>query len=136
MKRALGETAIGPGDDVVAPDQASEPHDALGDQFRVFDDVGGVADHAWNEHLAGGKFRAFPDAPFVLVARIGTLDDEGANLHAQDQVDNVLERDVGRMRTRPASPADVIADAIGWQTGDGLVENLDLQREPVAVIGK
>ena len=38
------------------------------------------------------------------------------------------------MRARPASPADVIADALARQSLDGVVDDLDLLREPVAVI--
>src|SRR3981189_2742996 len=34
-----GETAIGAGDDIVAPDRLREAADALGDQFRVLDDI-------------------------------------------------------------------------------------------------
>ena len=41
-----GEAAVGAGDDVVAPDDPGEPDDALGDQLRVLDQVGRVADDA------------------------------------------------------------------------------------------
>ena len=72
----------------------------------------------------------------MLVARIGALDDKGADIHAEDEVDDVLERHVGGVRAGPAAPADVIADAVRRQTGDRLVEHLDLQPQPFAVIGK
>src|SRR5262245_4155071 len=39
-----GEPAVGAGDDVLAADEAGESLDPLGDQLRVLDEVGGVAD--------------------------------------------------------------------------------------------
>ncbi len=80
---ALGEAAIGAGEDVLAPDQFGEPHDAFGDQFRMFDHVGGVADDAGNEHFVFWQFCVFPHSPFVLVSRIGAFDDEGADIHVR-----------------------------------------------------
>ena len=77
-ERALGEAAIGAGDDVLAPDQPGEAHDALGHQLGMLDDVGGVADDAGDQHLARRQLDAFPHPPFMLVARIGALDDIGA----------------------------------------------------------
>ena len=115
------------------PTSLRQPHDALGDQLRMLDDIGGVADDAGNEHLARRQFRALPHAPFVLVARIGAFDDEGADLHAEDEIDDVLERHVGGVRAGPAAPADVIADAVRRQAFDRLVEHLDLQ--PPAICG-
>ena len=134
VKWALGKPAIGPGDDVLAPDQSRQPHDALGHQFRVLDHVGGVADDAGNEHPARWQFGSFPHPPFVLVARIGSFDDKCADFHAEDEIDDVLERNVAGMRPRPTAPADVIADALKRQTGNRLVENIDLQRQPFAVL--
>src|SRR6266850_771103 len=37
VHRALGEAAVGAGDDVLAADQTGEPHDPLAHQFGVFD---------------------------------------------------------------------------------------------------
>ena len=47
-ERALGKTAIGAAHDALTADDLGEPHDALSDQFWMFDDIGGVADHAGN----------------------------------------------------------------------------------------
>ena len=85
VERALGEAAVGPGDDVLAPDQPRQPHDALRHQLGMLDHIGGVADHAGNEHLARRQLRGLPHPPFVLVARIGAFDDIGADLHAEDR---------------------------------------------------
>ena len=52
------------------------------------------------------------------------------------EIDDILERHIGGVRAGPAAPADVIADAVGRQAGDGLVEHLDLERQPFAVVGK
>ena len=60
----------------------------------------------------GGSFDVLPDAPLVLVARVGALDQVGAGAHAQHQVHDRVERRVGDVRHVPAAEADVIADAI------------------------
>ncbi len=72
----------------------------------------------------------------MLVARIGALDDEGADIHAEDEIDDVFQRHVGGVRAGPAAPADVIADAVRRQAFDRLVEHLDLEPQPFAVIVK
>ena len=108
------------------PDQPGDAHDALGDQLRMLDHVGGVADHAGHQHAALGQLHLLPHAPFVLVARIGALDQVGAGAHAQHQVDDVLERHVGGVRARPAAPAHVVADAVRRDALGRVVDGLDL----------
>ena len=49
-----------PGDDVFSADEFSERDDAIGGQFRVLDEVGGVADNTRNQDLAGGEFHVAP----------------------------------------------------------------------------
>ena len=62
--------------------------------------------------LPGGSLALLPHRPFVLVARVGLLDAVGADVHLQQQVDDVLQRHVEGVRAVPASPADVIARAL------------------------
>ena len=92
----------------------------------MFDHVGGMTDHTGNEQPIRRQFSRFPYPPFMLVARIGAFDDIGPDFHAQDQIDNVLKRHVAGVRSGPASPANVIADAVGRQPGDRLIEHIDL----------
>ena len=92
VKWALGKPTIGPGDDVLAPDQSRQPHDALGHQFRVLD----LTLVAWlmtpgMSTLARWQFGSFSTpADSVLVARMGSFDDKCAYYHAEDQIDDVL----------------------------------------------
>jgi len=82
-KRALGESAIGAAEHIVAADDLGQPDQALGDQLRVLDNVGGVADDAGDEFATGRQLDVLPDRPFVLVARVGLLDAVMADLHLQ-----------------------------------------------------
>ena len=66
----------------------------------MLDHVGGVTDDTGNQDLPGAEFSILPDLPFMLVARVGTLDDISADFHLQDQVDNVLERNIAGVRAR------------------------------------
>ena len=49
----------------------------------MLDDIGGMADHARNQNLAGLKLHAFPHPPFVGVAGIGGLERIMAGAHLQ-----------------------------------------------------
>jgi hypothetical protein len=51
---ASAEAAIGAGNDILAAHHLSEGQDAVGDEFGVLDDVGGVADDTRDQDLAVG----------------------------------------------------------------------------------
>ena len=109
---AAAEAAVGAGDDVLAADRAGKPHDPLGDQLRMLDQIGRVADHARQDHLAVRQLDVVPQLPFVLVAHVGRLERIALRLDLQHQADDVLERQVVGVRPVPASPAQVIAHAV------------------------
>src|SRR5215831_469217 len=63
--------AVGSGDDLFAPNNGSIAFQALGDQFRVLDKIGGGIEHAWNDDLALRQPDLLKDLPLMLMARIG-----------------------------------------------------------------
>ena len=109
---AATEAAIGAGDNVFAADDLRVAHDAVGDDLRMLDDIGGMTDDAGNEQLSVRQLDVLPHAPFVLVADVTRFDRIGTGIDAKHQVDDVVERNVGGVRTVPAAPADVEADAV------------------------
>ena len=133
-ERPLREAAIGSGHEIVAADELRQPDQAFGHEFRVFDDIGRVRDDAGNEHAAFRELHPLPYPPFVLVTRIGHFQKVAADLHLQDEVDDVLERDIEGMRPVPATPAHVIAGALLRQSPERVVERLDAERRPFAVV--
>ena len=130
----LGEAAVRAGDDVLAPDQCSEPHDPVGDQARVLDRGDVVSDDAGDQDLPVPELRRLPDAPLVLVARVGRLDRVRAGLHLQDQVDQLLQRRVGDVRHVPASEADVVAHPVLRDPLQRVVESVDPKLAPSSVV--
>ena len=50
-------------------------HDALGDQFRMLDEVRSRIDHARDDRLAVRQLDVLPDLPLVAVTRIGAGND-------------------------------------------------------------
>ena len=64
----------------------------------MFDKVGGMADDARHQHLARWEFCLLPYAPLMLVPHVGSLEGIGLRLHLEDQVDDVLERQVVGVR--------------------------------------
>src|SRR3982074_3254347 len=112
VERPLRKAAIGSGDHILAAQGLRVADDALGDEFGVLDDVGGVADDTRDQYFALGQFDVLPDFPLMFVARIGPFDQEGADIGLHQYVDDVLERHVGGMWPGPASPTDVIADPV------------------------
>src|SRR2546425_5077300 len=136
VERPLREAAVGSAHQVLAPHELSYPDEPLSDQFRMLDDVGGVADDARHQFLSGRELDLLPDAPFVLVARVGALDEIGARLDFQYEVDHAFERHIRGVRPRPAAPADVIARAVFGNSGQRLVQHLDVQLDPAAILLK
>src|SRR5271165_1715415 len=106
------EAAIRTGNDVLAPRDAGEIEDAVGDDLGMLDNVGGVADDTWDQDFAFGQLDIPPDLPLVLVTDIAGLDRERPGPHLQQNVDDRFQRQVGGVRSVPASPADMIADPI------------------------
>src|SRR5260370_11538355 len=94
--RPLREAAVRARDHVLSPDQPRQTNDAFGDELRMLDDVGGVADHAGDQNRVLGQLELLPQPPFVLVPRIGELDGIAAGAHLQHQIGDVLEGGIGK----------------------------------------
>src|SRR5438093_1538956 len=109
--------------------------DALGHQFGVLDYIGRVADDTWDKHLARRKLHVLPHLPFVRMARIGAFDHIGTHIHLKDEVNDILEWNVGGVRPRPASPTDVITHALSRQARNRVVEHLQVHGRPFTVVG-
>jgi hypothetical protein len=57
----LAQAAVGAGDDGFLADDFSERNDAIGHQFRMLDEIGGVADNTRSQDLPSGEFHVAPD---------------------------------------------------------------------------
>src|SRR6516165_1616361 len=130
---AAAEAAIGAGNDVFAAGDCGVTQDTVGDQLRVLDEVGGMADDAGHQHLARRQLRGLPNAPFMLVPHIGGLEGIGLRLHLKDQIDDVLERQVVRVRPVPAAPAQMVAHFFFGNAGQRVVDGVDAQSRELAV---
>ena len=75
--------------------------------------------------LSSGSLTSSPDGPFVLVAHVAGLERIGLAVDREHHVDDVVHRQVGRVRAVPAAPAQVEADAILRQAANGVIERLD-----------
>src|SRR5438046_1059948 len=71
---AAPEAAVGPGDDVFAPDEAGVVDQPVGDELRVLEGISRMTDDAGHENLALRELYLAPDFPFVLVADIRGFD--------------------------------------------------------------
>src|SRR5215472_4426546 len=74
VERSLRETAIGARDHVLASESVGVARDPLGNELGMLDDIRRVADGARDEGAAWRQLHVLPYCPFVLVARIGALD--------------------------------------------------------------
>ena len=101
------------------PTDAGVVDEALGNEFGVFDVVGGVGDDAGDEALAVGQLGGLPDLPLVGVAGIGGFYAVGSSVDAQDDVHDIAQGYVGGVRAVPATPAEVVADAVLGQAFEG-----------------
>src|SRR5581483_4450166 len=103
------KAAIGPGDHVLAARHLGESHDALGNEFGVFDEIAGGIKHAGDQNLAV-KLRALPYLPFVGMPGVGSLERDSADLCLENDIDDVLERNVAMMRAFVVAPAQMDAN--------------------------
>src|SRR5215472_5417045 len=119
------QAAIGAGNDIHTANESCEADDAVGDELRMLDDIGRVADDTRDENFSVRQRRRLPELPLVLVARVGSLDRVGTRLHFQHEIENVLEWQIVRMRAVPAAPADVITDPILGQPLERVIERVN-----------
>ena len=68
---AAAQAAVGAGDNVFLADEFGKRDEAIGYQFRVLDEVGGVADEAGDENFSGGEFHVAPDFEFMFAYASG-----------------------------------------------------------------
>src|SRR5579862_5340325 len=132
----LGKAAIGAGDDVFTADYASETKDAFGYELWMFHDICTVTDYTGGQNLALRQLDVLPDAPFMFVAGVGGFDEVGSGADLENEIGDFSERHVGRMRPGPASPADVVADAVFRDSFQGVVQDIDVATHPPVVIIK
>ena len=112
-----------------AADDVGEGEDAVGHQFGVLDEVGGVADDSGNENFSGGVILdVAPDFVFMFVADVAGFEQVGLGVDPEHDIDDVAQRKVSGVRTMPAAPADVIAHALHWDALECVVQYLDAQR--------
>jgi hypothetical protein len=73
---------------------------------------GRLRDHARHEHGVLGPLDVFPEAPLVLVTRVGGFERVGAGSDSQHDVDHVLELHVVDARAHVDAVAGVKADPV------------------------
>ena len=83
--------------------------------------------------LAGRQLCLLPHAPFMLVSDVACLEGIGLRPHLQDQIDDVLERQVVGVRPMPAAPAQVVAHLLLGNADKRVVDGIDAQPGEFAV---
>ena len=119
------EAAIRAGNDVLAADDRGVPQDAVSNELRVLDKICGMADDAWHQHLAGRQLRLLPHAPLMLVPHVAGLEGIGLRPDLEDQIDDVLERQVVGVRPVPAAPAQVVAHSFFGNADKRVIDGID-----------
>jgi hypothetical protein len=61
----------------------------------------------------------------MLVPHIGGLEGIGLRLHLEDQIDDVLERQIVGVRAMLAAPTQVIAHALLGNAGERVIDGVD-----------
>ena len=131
---ALGEAAVGARDHPISPDDTGEVHESFGDGFGMLDHRGRVRDHARDQDLVVGQLDVLPDPPLVRVARRRRFDGVGLGLDPQHEVDDVLQREIALVRALPASPAEVVAHPVLGDTGQRVVQRVDVHRLRLSIV--
>src|ERR1700694_1380326 len=93
-----------------------------------------MADDAGGQHFAVGQLDILPNLPFVLMPWIRGLDKISAGPYFENEIDDLLQRNVGGVGSGPASPADVITDTIFGNAFESMVQHFDMAAEPAIII--
>src|SRR4029077_4398331 len=88
----------------------------------MFDDIGGMADDSGDQKLAGRELDVPPYFPLMLMADVAGFHREGPGAHLEHRRGDVLQRQIGRMRTVPATPAYVVANPVLGQAAQTMVK--------------
>src|SRR6516165_6407062 len=75
--------------------------------------------------FAGRQLCLLPRAPLMLVPHVAGLEGIGLRLHLEDQIDDVLQRQVVGVRPVPAAPAQVVAHSFFGNANKRVVDGLD-----------
>src|SRR5262249_38610864 len=119
------ESAIGAGDDVLAPDDPRKAHDALGHQLRMLDEYARLRNGPRDENHAIGKSDVLPYAPLVLVARVRGFERDCTGPDLEHDVDEVLELQVVNARTDIDAVTGMPAHAVARDAAQGMVQGFD-----------
>src|SRR5215467_3887659 len=109
---APAQAAVGARYDIFATDDVGEGENAIRHQFRVLDEIGGVADNAGDEDLSGGQPDIAPDLVFMFVTDIAGFDQVRLRINPEHDIDDIAQGNIGCVGTVPAAPADVIAHPV------------------------
>jgi len=124
MADPRADAAVSAGLDVLTSDQPGVPHQALRHEFRMLYQVGGVSNHTRHEDLPLRELHVFPDAPFMLVAHVRSLDGIRLRLDLEDNIGDVAQGDIVDMRPMATAPTEVQAHVVFRQTREGVVNRL------------
>ncbi len=90
--------------------------------------------NAGDDDASGRQLHAVPHLPLVLMARVGALDHVGSAFTRRMMLMMSLSGTSAGMQAGPASPADVITDAILRNAFQRHVDDVDLMLEPAEKI--
>src|SRR5262245_35055806 len=62
------------------------------------------------------------------------FDGKGSSSDLQHEIGNFLERNVGHMGAWPASPTNVVADAVTWQAAYRLIQYFHMPCDPSPIV--
>src|SRR6266566_3159849 len=124
-----GKAAVGSGDDIFSPNYRSIAFQALSDQFRVLDKIGGGIEHTWNDDLALRQPDLLKDLPLMLMARIGPFKGDCNGTCLQHLTDDLLEWHIAVMRTFVVPPTEMEPQTTRRDISDRMVECLKVQVE-------
>ena len=99
----------------------------------MLDERGGVTDDAGDQDLSN-PVDPFPITPLMFMPHIGGLDEIAARIDSQEQVDDILQRQVVRVRVVPVAPTQMIPHPVLRKTAQGVVEDVDAKRCEFAIL--
>ena len=100
----------------------------------MFDEVGAMSDHAGDQDNIVRQAKILEHLPLMFVTGVRGLDREFARVHAEQDVDDLLERKIELVRSVIAAPADMKANLLPGNAAQRMISAHRFQRRVFAIV--
>jgi hypothetical protein len=130
----IAQPAVRAPHQVLPADEVCITHEALRHELGMFDEVGAMPDHTGDQDNIVRQAKILEHLPLMLVTGVCSLDRELARVHAEQDVDDLLERKIELVWSMVAAPADMNANLLFGNAAQRMIQRIDSQHRVFAIV--